>query len=158
MAKSTFALPRLVSRTLASSPQHKTPDVLRLSQSQCRHFHPSPPRKEEKLSFRGQLYESTAQRLARERAEEARFAANRDAAGNSTLRLFATTFGMWDVELAWGVITGSALTEDPLTLQSYSAPQASATFSGRWRQRTSQQPPPRPSTPSSRRSTTRGTR
>jgi D-lactate dehydrogenase (cytochrome) len=102
MAKSTFVLPRVVlSRTLASRPQPRTHDILRLAQSQCRRFHGSPPRQEEKLSFRGQLYESTAQRLARERAEEARFAATRDAAGNSTLRLFATTFGMWDIEFGW---------------------------------------------------------
>jgi hypothetical protein len=93
MASAGSVLPRVVSRTLASRPK---PGVLRLSQSQsqCRRFHGSPARQEEKLSFRGQLYESTAQRLARERADEARFAETRNAAGNSTLRLFATTFGM----------------------------------------------------------------
>ena len=96
MANSTSVLPRVLSRTLVSTPKPGNQHILRISQppSQCRRFHSSPLRKEEKLSFRGQLYESTAQRLARERAEEARFAEARNAAGNSTLRLFATTFGM----------------------------------------------------------------
>jgi hypothetical protein len=96
MANSTSALPRVVSRTLAATPKSGNQHILRVSQplSQCRRFHRSPPRKEEKLSFRGQLYESTAQRLARERAEEARFAETRNVTGNSTLRLFATTFGI----------------------------------------------------------------
>jgi hypothetical protein len=96
MANSTSVLPRVFSRTLTSTPKSGNQHILRILQppSQCRRFHGSPLRKEEKLSFRGQLYESTAQRLARERAEEARFAETRNAAGNSTLRLFATTFGM----------------------------------------------------------------
>ena len=58
-----------------------------------RHLSTSRPRSDDKLSFRGQLYESTAQRLARERADEARFAAARSTQGNTPLRLFATTFG-----------------------------------------------------------------
>jgi hypothetical protein len=97
MAKAPVGLfPRVVSATLASTPKPGAHDLVRLAPSQCRHFHRAPPRQEEKLSFRGQLYESTAQRLARERAEEARFAATRSAQGNSTLRLFATTFCMRD--------------------------------------------------------------
>jgi len=40
-------------------------------------------RLEERLSFRGQLYESTAQRLARERAEEAKFIETRHRMGPS---------------------------------------------------------------------------
>lgn len=100
MAKATVGLlPRVVSPTLASAPKPRTHDLVRLAPSQCRHLHRAPPRQEEKLSFRGQLYESTAQRLARERAEEARFAATRSAQGNSTLRLFATTFCMRDPQL-----------------------------------------------------------
>src|SRR5947207_6078374 len=94
MAKPTVGLPRIVSRSVVSTAKATPQALVRLSRLQCRPFHQASSLQEEKLSFRGQLYESTAQRLARERAEEARYAAARNAQGNSTSRLFATTFCM----------------------------------------------------------------
>ncbi|KAI9840671.1 MAG: hypothetical protein M1830_007921, partial [Pleopsidium flavum] len=44
---------------------------------QRRNFQCSAPVREEERSFKGQLYESTSQRLQRERAEQARFARER---------------------------------------------------------------------------------
>jgi hypothetical protein len=161
MAKATVGLlARVVSPTLASTPKPSTHDLVRLAPSQCRHFHRAPPRQEEKLSFRGQLYESTAQRLARERAEEGRFAATRSAQGNSTLRLFATTFCMRDPQLLpeFDEEGREALTVELSYLQSSSAPQALATTSARLRPKNSPQLPLHRSMQPGHRSTIRGTR
>lgn len=46
---------------------------------------------DQKLSFRGQLYESTAQRLKREREDEERFAQRRERIDESGSRTFAIT-------------------------------------------------------------------
>jgi D-lactate dehydrogenase (cytochrome) len=56
-----------------------------------RHFHCSNGALEEQRSFKGQLYESVAQRLARERAEQRRFAEARGESGGG--RMAAMTFG-----------------------------------------------------------------
>lgn len=78
-----------------------------------RFFRSAPIPSEEKRSFRGQLYESTAQRLARERAEEARFIDNRQKMGPSkVVRTFAITIRMSDVykrALSWVLIDSSLL-------------------------------------------------
>ncbi|KAA6414782.1 MAG: D-lactate dehydrogenase (cytochrome) [Lasallia pustulata] len=57
-----------------------------------RSLHVSRSLKGEQKSFRGQLYESTAQRIQRERAEQQRFAKDREE--SSTSRAFATTFAI----------------------------------------------------------------
>lgn len=101
MSGAGSTLPRVVSRKFTSTQQSLRLDVglKRTFPLQSRNFRSSHQwRKEEKLSFRGQLYESTAQRLARERADESRFAAARNTP-NNTLRLFATTFGMYSFYL-----------------------------------------------------------
>ena len=56
---------------------------------------------EEKKSFRGQLYESTAQRLARERAEEAKYIENKQKMGPSkALQTFALTIREYGLHTA----------------------------------------------------------
>ena len=56
-----------------------------------RAFHKSRSLRREEKSFKGQLYESTAQRLERERAEQRRFAKERGESSGG--RTAATTFG-----------------------------------------------------------------
>lgn len=58
-----------------------------------REIHVSKPRSEQQKSFKGQLFESTTQRLARERAEQQRFAKERGESHSG--RNFATTFGLF---------------------------------------------------------------
>lgn len=79
----------------------------RLAGQQRRSFRTGQSRPEETRSFRGQLYESTAQRLARERADESQFIENRQKMGPSkALQTFALTirgsdfvFSNWPQEL-----------------------------------------------------------
>ena len=63
-----------------------------------RHFHKIGAARQEQRSFKGQLYESVASRLERERAEQRRFAKERgesSAGGNA-----AKTFGIAYLQLA----------------------------------------------------------
>jgi hypothetical protein len=56
----------------------------------------------EKLSFRGQLYKSTSERLARERADEDRFIKSRDWQGAGTpFRAVAMSFSTSSAALKW---------------------------------------------------------
>jgi hypothetical protein len=56
----------------------------------------------EKLSFRGQLYRSTSERLARERADEDRFIKSRDWQGAGTpFRAVAMSFSTSSAALRW---------------------------------------------------------
>ena len=54
-------------------------------------MHGSPKKFEEERSFRGQLYESTARRIKRQREDEVRFASMQPL--SQTARNFAFTFG-----------------------------------------------------------------
>ena len=54
-----------------------------------------PEEKEEKESFKGQLYQSTAERLQRDRAEQARFAEHREAQRARSSPPWLVPFGMW---------------------------------------------------------------
>lgn len=99
------AFSRLLWRRSSPTPgkhNSRASDHLQSSTRQWRNFRTSRALREEKpeeqlsperQSFRGQLYESTANRLARERAEEERFAQLRMAKGSATAVTFATTFG-----------------------------------------------------------------
>ena len=60
-----------------------------------RALHTSKPRAEQKLSFRGQLYESTKRRLEKERQEQQRFARERGGVGGG--RAAATLFGNFSI-------------------------------------------------------------
>jgi D-lactate dehydrogenase (cytochrome) len=51
--------------------------------------------KEEKESFKGQLYQSTAERLQRDKAEQARFAEHREAQRARSSPPWLVPFGMW---------------------------------------------------------------
>ena len=60
-----------------------------------RALHTSKNRAEQKLSFRGQLYESTQRRLEKERQEQQRFARERGEVGSG--RAAATLFGNFSI-------------------------------------------------------------
>lgn len=72
---------------MSCSPHH-----LRRTPLPGRNFHISKALKERDQSFRGQLYQSTAERLERERAEQRRFAEARGEAHGG--RNAAFTFGL----------------------------------------------------------------
>lgn len=77
-------------RNSQASIVHKSGPVVRSLRSR-REFHKLGPVFEEQRSFKGQLYESVAGRLERERAEQRRFARERgESSGGATA---AKTFG-----------------------------------------------------------------
>lgn len=65
--------------------------------TRCLHNSPVKPQEqkeaEEKPSFRGQLYESTADRLSRERADQARYIKESDARNPNQGRTLGTSIG-----------------------------------------------------------------
>lgn len=70
----------------------RTRSCIRHTLRSTRAFHVSSASAEQEKSFRGQLYQSTAQRLERERAEQRRFAHERGEGNNG--RSAAFTFGL----------------------------------------------------------------
>ena len=82
-----------LARRAFSKQAPRTPQCLhKLSRSHKRPLHISRSLKAEEKSFKGQLYESTALRLQRERAEQARFAKARGESSRG--RNAAVTFGL----------------------------------------------------------------
>ena len=91
-AMSTHRCPSLaLLRSLKRAPQISQRCNCQISSAQRRAFRTARALKEEQRSFKGQLYESTAQRLQRERVEQARFAKLRGEGGAG--RNAAATFG-----------------------------------------------------------------
>lgn len=91
-------------RTLRQRLDTQNTSFRRPAVQQRRCFRSTRSRPEETRSFRGQLYESTAQRLARERADEAKYIENRQRMGPSkALQTFALTIRESDLSTAIGV-------------------------------------------------------
>lgn len=69
---------RLLRRQLLEGPVARTGTVQQLSARRCYAADPK-QEQEERESFKGQLYQSTAERVQRDKAEQARFAGHREA-------------------------------------------------------------------------------
>ena len=65
-----------------------------LQQLNARRCYAADAKKEEKESFKGQLYQSTAERLQRDKAEQARFAGHREAQKARSSPAWLVPFGM----------------------------------------------------------------
>jgi D-lactate dehydrogenase (cytochrome) len=68
--------------------------ALQLNGRRCHASKAKPDEKEEKESFKGQLYQSTAERLQRDKAEQARFAEHREAQRARSSPPWLVPFGM----------------------------------------------------------------
>lgn len=88
-------------RQSVSIPRH----VQKTSTGVTRALHTSKPRAEQKLSFRGQLYESTHRRLEKERQEQKRFARERGGAGDG--RSAAILLGNFSIIAFHSIIANS---------------------------------------------------
>jgi D-lactate dehydrogenase (cytochrome) len=69
--------------------------ALQLNSRRCYASKAKPEEKDEKESFKGQLYQSTAERLQRDKAEQARFAEHREAQRARSSPPWLVPFGMW---------------------------------------------------------------
>jgi hypothetical protein len=69
--------------------------ALQLNSRRCYASKAKPEEKEEKESFKGQLYQSTAERLQRDKAEQARFAEHREAQRARSSPPWLVPFGIW---------------------------------------------------------------